>query len=33
VTSLTWPLFALPLLLLLTAALLLRRRFGKGDGG
>lgn len=32
VTSLTWPLFAIPLGLLLLAALLLRRRFRKGDG-
>jgi cytochrome c-type biogenesis protein CcmH/NrfF len=31
VTQLTWPLFAAPLLLLALAALLLRRRFGKGD--
>jgi cytochrome c-type biogenesis protein CcmH len=30
-TPLTWPLFALPLLLLALAALLLRRRFGKGS--
>lgn len=31
VSSLTWPLFALPLVLLLTAFVLLRRRFtGKG---
>lgn len=30
VTSLTWPLFVLPLVLLLFAALLLRRRFTKG---
>jgi cytochrome c-type biogenesis protein CcmH/NrfF len=29
-TGLTWPLYALPLLLLALAALLLRRRFGKG---
>lgn len=29
VTSLTWPLFALPLLLVVMAAALLRRRFGK----
>ena len=29
VTSLTWPLFAAPLLFLLAAALFLRRRFGK----
>ncbi|WP_425464287.1 cytochrome c-type biogenesis protein [Novosphingobium umbonatum] len=33
VTSLTWPLFAAPLVLLALAALLLRKRFtGKGDG-
>ena len=30
VTALTWPLFVLPALLLLIAALLLRRRFTKG---
>ena len=30
VTSLTWPLFAAPLAILLLAAVLLRRRFGKG---
>ena len=30
VTSLTWPLFAVPLVLLGLAALLLRRRFGGG---
>jgi cytochrome c-type biogenesis protein CcmH len=30
VTSITWPLFAAPLLLLALAALLLRKRFGKG---
>ena len=30
VTSLTWPLFAIPLGLLLLAGLLLRRRFRKG---
>ncbi|WP_310533552.1 cytochrome c-type biogenesis protein [Novosphingobium sp.] len=30
VTALTWPLFVLPVLLLLIAALLLRRRFIKG---
>ncbi len=30
VSGLTWPLFAAPLLLLLTAFLLLRRRFGRG---
>jgi cytochrome c-type biogenesis protein CcmH len=35
VTSLTWPLFAAPLAILLGAALLLRRRFVRGgrDGG
>jgi cytochrome c-type biogenesis protein CcmH len=33
VTSLTWPLFAAPVVLLALAALLLRKRFtGKGDG-
>lgn len=31
VTSLTWPLFVLPVALLLLAFILLRRRFGKGD--
>lgn len=31
VTALTWPLFALPLFLLALAALLLRRRFRRGD--
>jgi cytochrome c-type biogenesis protein CcmH len=31
-TSLTWPLFAVPLLLVGLAVLLLRRRFGKGGG-
>jgi cytochrome c-type biogenesis protein CcmH len=31
VTSLTWPLFAVPLFLIGLALLLLRRRFGKGD--
>ena len=31
VTSLTWPLFALPLLLAGLAVILLRRRFGKGS--
>ena len=31
-TSLTWPLFALPLALLAVALLLLRRRLRKGDG-
>lgn len=31
ITALTWPLFAVPLLLIGLAALLLRRRFGKGD--
>lgn len=30
VTALTWPLFAVPLLLLVLAALLLRRRFVRG---
>ena len=30
VTPITWPLFVLPLLLLLAAGLLLRRRFTKG---
>ncbi|MBW8784201.1 MAG: cytochrome c-type biogenesis protein CcmH [Novosphingobium sp.] len=30
-TRLTWPLFAAPLVLLALAALLLRRRFRKGD--
>lgn len=37
VTSLTWPLFVLPIVLLVLAAALLRRRFGgtkgEGDGG
>jgi cytochrome c-type biogenesis protein CcmH len=34
VTPLTWPLFAIPLVLLVLAAALLRRRFGaKDDGG
>ncbi|MEO6091891.1 MAG: cytochrome c-type biogenesis protein [Novosphingobium sp.] len=32
-TALTWPLFALPLLLLALAALLLRRRFGARRDG
>jgi cytochrome c-type biogenesis protein CcmH len=34
VTSLTWPLFALPIVLLVLAVALLRRRFGgtKGEG-
>jgi len=32
VTSLTWPLFAVPLLLVLLAFALLRRRFGKPGG-
>jgi cytochrome c-type biogenesis protein CcmH len=32
VTTLTWPLFALPLMLLVLAAALLRRRFGDKDG-
>ena len=31
-TSITWPLFALPLVLLAFAVLLLRRRLRKGDG-
>lgn len=31
VTALTWPLFAIPLVLLAVAALLLRRRFGGKD--
>lgn len=31
-TSLTWPLFAAPLVLLALAAVLLRKRFGKGKG-
>jgi cytochrome c-type biogenesis protein CcmH len=31
VTSLTWPLFAAPLVILLLAGLLLRRRFMKGE--
>jgi cytochrome c-type biogenesis protein CcmH/NrfF len=31
VTGLTWPLFVIPLLLLVLAAALLRRRFRKGD--
>ena len=31
-TALTWPLFAVPLLLVGLAVLLLRRRFGKGGG-
>lgn len=31
-TSLTWPLFAAPILLLALAAFLLRRRFMKGQG-
>lgn len=31
VTSLTWPLFAAPVAILLVAALLLRRRFGRGE--
>ncbi|GGC41655.1 hypothetical protein GCM10011371_31400 [Novosphingobium marinum] len=29
VTAMTWPLFAIPLVLLLVAALLLRKRFGR----
>ena len=33
VTTLTWPLFAIPLVLLVLAALLLRRRFGGGKRG
>jgi cytochrome c-type biogenesis protein CcmH len=32
VSALTWPLFVLPIALLLLAAVLLRRRFGKGPG-
>ncbi len=32
VTSLTWPLFAVPFLLVLLAFALLRRRFGKSGG-
>ncbi len=31
VTGLTWPLYALPVMLVLVALVLLRRRFGKGD--
>lgn len=31
VTTLTWPLFAAPVVILLVAALLLRKRFGRGD--
>lgn len=31
VTRLTWPLFAAPLVILLLAGVLLRKRFGKGD--
>lgn len=31
VTALTWPLFAAPVVLLLIAALLLRKRFGRGN--
>jgi len=31
VTALTWPLFAVPLALLALAAVLLRRRFGRGE--
>jgi len=31
VTALTWPLFAAPVVLLLVAALLLRKRFGRGN--
>jgi cytochrome c-type biogenesis protein CcmH len=33
VTALTWPLFALPVVLLLLAAVLLRRRFGGAEAG
>lgn len=33
VTTLTWPLFVLPLVLLVLAAALLRRRFGGKGGG
>jgi cytochrome c-type biogenesis protein CcmH len=32
VTALTWPLFAAPVVLLVLAAMLLRRRFGRGTG-
>lgn len=32
-TLLTWPLFVVPVVLLALAALLLRRRYRKGDGG
>ena len=32
VTALTWPLFAVPLLLLLVAAIVLWRRIGRGRG-
>ena len=32
VTPLTWPLFALPLILLVLAAVLLRKRFTRGTG-
>jgi len=32
VTALTWPLFVIPVVLLVLAALLLRRRFQKGQG-
>ncbi|MBC2668573.1 cytochrome c-type biogenesis protein CcmH [Novosphingobium piscinae] len=32
VTTLTWPLFAAPLAILLAAAVLLRKRFRRGDG-
>lgn len=32
VTRLTWPLFAAPLVILLLAGVLLRKRFAKGDG-
>jgi len=33
VTSLTWPLYAIPLRLLLRAGLVLRRRLRRGGGG
>jgi cytochrome c-type biogenesis protein CcmH len=33
VSALTWPLFAVPLVLLALAALLLRKRFGRRTGG
>ena len=32
VTGMTWPLFAVPLGLMALAAVLLRRRFGRGEG-